>query len=151
VLNLLLQDWGALHWACFVVEDAQKIAKFIRPYHVLLVLFHKHGAISAQGLSLLTCAVTQFATNFFMVVRALDLKETLKQTVTIVEWNMYNKTESNMQKKPMRMQAQKVRRLILSDDTNIWQSCVSYCTVTNATVAALKKFDGKKSCMGNVI
>jgi hypothetical protein len=38
-LNLLFQDWGLSQWASAVVEDAQKIVKFIRARHVPLALF----------------------------------------------------------------------------------------------------------------
>ena len=94
-LNILLQDWGLLQWASSVVEDAQKIVRFIRARHVLLALFCKHAAIHAKGLSQLSLGTTQFATNFLMVARVLDVKEVLKQTVTNVEWNMYIRTLSN--------------------------------------------------------
>jgi hypothetical protein len=40
--------------------------------------------------------------------------------------------------------------LILGDDSEFWQSCVNYCTVMKAIVAALKEFDGKQPCMGSV-
>jgi hypothetical protein len=48
------------------------------------------------------------------------------------------------------MQARELRRLILGDDSEFWQSCANYCTVMKATVVALKEFDGKQPCMGNV-
>jgi hypothetical protein len=48
------------------------------------------------------------------------------------------------------MQARELRRLILGDDSEFWQSCANYCTIMKATVAALKEFDGKQPCMGNV-
>jgi hypothetical protein len=86
-LNLLLQDWGLPQWASFVVEDAQKIVRFIRARHVPLALFPKHAAIHAKGLSLLSPGATRFATNFLMVARVLNVKEALKQTVTDVEWD----------------------------------------------------------------
>jgi hypothetical protein len=57
---------------------------------------------------------------------------------------------SNTQRKPVRTQAREVRRLIIDDDSEFWQSCANYCTVMKAVVAALKKFDGKQPCMGNV-
>jgi hypothetical protein len=85
-----------------------------------------------------------------MVARVLDVKEALKQTVTDVEWDTYVKTLSDTQRKPVRTQAREVRRLILCDDSEFWQSCTNYYTVMKATVAALKKFDGKQPCMGSV-
>jgi hypothetical protein len=33
--------------------------------------------------------VTQFATNFFMIARVLDVKEALKQTIIDMEWDTY--------------------------------------------------------------
>jgi hypothetical protein len=75
--------------------------KFIRFHHVPLVLFLKHGTISAQGLSPLSPATTWFATNFFMVARVLNMKEALKQTVTDMEWNTNVLTLSDMEKKPV--------------------------------------------------
>jgi hypothetical protein len=146
-LNLLLQDWGLPQWASFVIEDPQKIVRFIRARHVPLALFCKHAAIHSQGLSLLSPGATRFATNFFMVARVLNVKETLKQTVTDVEWNMYVRTLSDTQRKPIRTQA---RELILGDDSEFWQSCANYCIVMKAAVVALKEFDGKQPCMGNV-
>jgi hypothetical protein len=140
-LNLLLQDWGLPKWASSIVEDAQKIVKFIRARHVPLALFRKHAAIHAQGLSLLSPGATRFATNFLMVTRILNMKEALKQTVTDVEWNTYIRTLSDTQRKPARAQAQEVRRLILGDDSEFWQSCANYCTVMKA---AVKEFDGKQ-------
>jgi hypothetical protein len=98
-LNLLFQDWGLSQWASSVVEDAQKIVKFIRARHVPLALFRKHAAIYAQGLSLLNPNATRFATNFLMVARILDVKEALKQTVTDVEWDTYIRTLSDTQRK----------------------------------------------------
>jgi hypothetical protein len=68
-----------------VAEDAHKIVKFIRLRHIPLALFRKHTAILAQGLSLVSPGTTRFATNFLMVARVLDVKETLKQTVIDVE------------------------------------------------------------------
>jgi hypothetical protein len=149
-LNLLLQDWGLPQWASSIVEDAQKIVRFIKARHVPLALFHKHAAIHAKGLSLLSPGATRFATNFLMVARVLDMKEALKQTVTDVEWDTYVRTFSDTQRKPVRMQARELRRLILGDDSEFWQSCANYCTVMKAVVAALKEFDGKQPCMGNV-
>ena len=40
--------------------------------------------------------------------------------------------------------------MILGDDFEFWQSCANYCIVMKAAVVALKKFDGKQLCMGNV-
>jgi hypothetical protein len=94
-LNLLLQDWDLPQWASSIVEDAQKIVWFIRACHVPLALFCKHATIHAKGISLLSPGATRFATNFLMVARILDVKETLKQTVTDVEWNTYVKTLSD--------------------------------------------------------
>jgi hypothetical protein len=94
-LNLLLQDWGLPQWASSVVEDAQKIIRFIRARHVPLALFRKHATIHAKGLSLLSPSATRFATNFLMVARVLDVKEALKQTVTDVEWDTYVRTLSD--------------------------------------------------------
>jgi hypothetical protein len=141
---------GFTSWISSVVEDAQKIVKFIRACHVPLALFRKHAAIHAKGLSLLSPGATLFATNFLMVARVLDVKEALKQTVTDVEWDTYVKTLSNTQRKHVWTQAREVRRLILGDDSEFWQSCANYCTVMKAAVAALKEFDGKQLCMGNV-
>jgi hypothetical protein len=149
-LNLLLQDWGLPQWASSVVEDVQKIVRFIRARHILLALFCKHAAIHAKGLSLLSPGAARFATNFLMVARVLDVKEALKQTVTDVEWDTYVRTLSDTQRKPVRTQAQELRRLILGDDSEFWQSCANYCTVMKAAVVALKEFDGKQPCMGNV-
>jgi hypothetical protein len=94
-LNLLLQDWGLLQWTSSVVEDARKIVRFIRARHVPLALFRKHAAIHAKGLSLFSPGTTRFATNFLMVARVLDVKEVLKQTVTVVEWDTYVRTLSD--------------------------------------------------------
>jgi hypothetical protein len=47
-------------------------------------------------------------------------------------------------------QARELRRLILGNDSEFWQSCANYCTVMKAAVVALKEFDGKQPCMGNV-
>jgi hypothetical protein len=149
-LNLLLQDWGLPQWASSVVEDAQKIVKFIRARHVPLALFRKHAVIHAQGLSLLSPGATRFATNFLMVARILDVKEALKQIVIDVKWDTYNRTLSDMQRKHVWTKAREVRRLILGDDSEFWQSCADYCTVMKAAVAALKEFDGKQPCIGNV-
>ena len=71
-LNLLLQDWSLPSWARSVVEDAQKIVRFIKACHVPLALFCKHAAI------LLSLGATRFATNFLMVTRVLNMKELLK-------------------------------------------------------------------------
>jgi hypothetical protein len=133
-----------------VVEDAQKIVRFIRARHVPLALFRKHAAIHAKGLSMLSPGATRFATNFLMVARVLDVKEALKQTVTHVEWDTYIKSLSDMQRKPVRTQTRELRRLILGDDSEFWQSCANYRTVIKAAVDALKEFDGKQPCMGNV-
>jgi hypothetical protein len=85
-----------------------------------------------------------------MVARILEVKQALKQTVIDVEWDMYVRTLSNLLKKPLGMQAQEVRRLILSDDSKFWQSCANYCIVMKAVLATLKEFDGKQPCMGNI-
>ena len=95
-------------------------------------------------------AATRFATNFLMVDRLLDVKEALKQTVSDVEWDAYVRTLSDRPRKPIRSQARDLRRLILSDDSEFWQSCANYCTVMKAAVVVLKEFDGKQPCMGNV-
>jgi hypothetical protein len=55
-----------------------------------------------------------------MVARVLDVKDTLKQTVTDVEWDTYVRTLSDTQRKPVRTQAWEVRRLILGDDSEFW-------------------------------
>jgi hypothetical protein len=133
-LNLLLQDWGLPQWASSLVEDAQKIVRFIRTHHVPLALFRKHVVIHAKGLSLLSPDTTWFATNFLMVARVLDVKEVLKQIVTDVEWDTYVRTLSDTQRKPVRTQAQELRKLILGDDSEFWQSCANYCTVMKAAM-----------------
>jgi hypothetical protein len=133
-----------------MVEDAYKIVRFIRTRHVPLALFCKHATIHAKGLSLLSLGATRFATNFFMVARVLDVKEELKQTVTDVEWNTYIRTLSDTQRKPVWTQAWGLRRLILGDDSEFWQSCANYCTIMKAVVVALKELNGKQPCMGNV-
>jgi hypothetical protein len=133
-----------------MVEDAQKIVKFIRLHLIILAIFRKHATIFAQGLSFLSLSTIRFATNFFMVARVMEVKEALKQTVANVEWDTYVRTLSDTQKKPVPTQAQEVERLILSDDFEFWQSFASYCTVMKAVVATLKEFNGKQPCMGNV-
>jgi hypothetical protein len=148
-LNLLLQDWGLPQGTSSVVKDAQKIVRFIRARHVPLALFRKHATIHAKGLSLLSLGATRFATNFHMVSRVFVVKEALKQTVTDVEWDTYVRTLSDTQRKPVRTQAQELRRLILGDDSEFWQSCANYCIVMKAAVVALKEFNGKQPCMGN--
>jgi hypothetical protein len=40
--------------------------------------------------------------------------------------------------------------LILGDDSKFWQNCANYCTIMKAAVAALKEFDGKQPCKGNI-
>jgi hypothetical protein len=85
-----------------------------------------------------------------MVARVLDVKEVLKQTITDVEWDTYFRTLSDMQRKHVRTQVREVRRLILSDDSEFWQSCANYYTVMKAAVAVLKEFNGKQPCMGNI-
>jgi hypothetical protein len=87
--------------------------KLIRLCNVFIALFHKHAAISAQGLSFLSLVATRFATNFFMVTKILDMKEALKQTMTNLEWDTYVRTLSDMQNKLVRAQAQEGRKLIL--------------------------------------
>jgi hypothetical protein len=78
------------------------------------------------------------------------VKEALKQTVTDVESDTYVRTLSDTQRKPIRTQARELRRLILGDDSEFWQSCVNYCTAIKAVVVPLKEFDGKQPCMDNV-
>jgi hypothetical protein len=85
-----------------------------------------------------------------MVARVLDMKEALKQMMADVEWDTYARTLSDTQRKPVRTQAREVRTLILSDDSEFWQSCINYYIVMKAKVAALKEFDGKQPCMGNI-
>jgi hypothetical protein len=103
--------------------------------HVPLALFCKHAAIHAKGLSLLSPCTTRFATNFLMVARVLDVKEALKQIVTNIKWNTYIRTLSNTQRKPVQTQARELRRLILGDDSEFWQSCANYCTIMKAAMA----------------
>jgi hypothetical protein len=85
-----------------------------------------------------------------MVAKVLNVKEALKQTVTDVEWDTYVRTLSDTQRKPVQTQAWEVRKLILGDDFEFWQSCANYCTVMKAAMAALKDFDGRQPCMGHV-
>jgi hypothetical protein len=40
--------------------------------------------------------------------------------------------------------------LKVGDDSKFWQSSANYCIVMKAIVVALKEFDGKQPCMGNV-
>jgi hypothetical protein len=85
-----------------------------------------------------------------MIASILDVKEALKQIATNVEWDTYVRTLSDTQRKPVWTQAQGLRRLILGDDSEFWQSCANYYTVMKATVATLKEFDGKQPYMGKV-
>jgi hypothetical protein len=57
---------------------------------------------------------------------------------------------SDTQRKPIQAQARELRRLVLGDDSEFWQSCANYCTVMKAAVVALKEFDGKQPCKGNI-
>ena len=84
-----------------MVEDTQKIIKFIRLHHVPLVLFRKQAAIYAQRLRILSLGATQSTTNFFTVARVLNMKEALKQIEIDVEWNTYIRTWLDKQKKPV--------------------------------------------------
>ena len=122
-LNLLLQGWSSVKWANSIVENAQKKVRFIRARHIPLAFFRKHVAIHARGLSLLSLGAIRFATNFLMVARVLDMKEVLKQTITNVEWDTYIRTLSDTQRKPIWTQARELRRLILGNDYEFWQSC----------------------------
>ena len=40
--------------------------------------------------------------------------------------------------------------MILNDEFELLQSYTNYCIVMKVAVAALKEFDGKQPCMGNV-
>lgn len=43
-----------------------------------------------------------------------------------------------------------MRRLIISDDYEFWQSYANYYVVMKAAVVVLKEFNGKQSCICNV-
>ena len=149
-LNLLLQDWGNQPWARDVVSDAHKIVKFVKNRHAPLALFRKHERASGKGLNLLSPGATRFATNFLMVSRLLEVKQTLKEAVNDPDWDAYVRTLHDNDRRPFRTNAREVRRLILSEDQDFWQPCANYCTVMKAAVTVLKEFDGKEPCMGNV-
>ena len=85
-----------------------------------------------------------------MVARILDVKEAMKQIVTNVEWYTYVTTLFNTQRKLVQTQAREMKRLILGNDFEFWQSCANYRIVMKAAVVVLKEFDGKQPCMDNV-
>lgn len=51
------------------------------------------------------------------------------------------------QKKLVRIQARDMRKLILGNDLEFWQSCANCCIVIKAPMAVLKEFNDKQFCM----
>jgi hypothetical protein len=76
-----------------------KIMRFTRFRHGPLALFHKHEAIPSHRLNFLCLGATYFATIFYMVAKALDMKEAFKQMVTDMGWDGYMRTLQDTHKK----------------------------------------------------
>ena len=92
-LDLLLEDWAKIPQFKDLIAKAKRVCLFVRNHHVTLALFREFS----QNKMLLMPANTQFACNFIMIMRMVEVWEALENVVMHRKFIEYVATLFNCQ------------------------------------------------------
>ncbi len=84
-LDLLLENWGKVTWAKWIVKKVKVVVFFIQWQHVPLTIFRHYET----NLMLLNPTETQFATNVLIIERLFKFRLTIEQIVVDCDWTTF--------------------------------------------------------------
>ena len=92
-LDLLLEDWEKIPQFKDLIAKAKRVCLFVRNHHVTLALFREFS----HNKMLLMPTNTQFAYNFIMIMRMVEVREVLENVVMHRKFVEYVATLFNRQ------------------------------------------------------
>ena len=139
-LDLLLEDWGKEDWVRRIVKKGRAICLFIKNHHAPQAIFRR----LSPGLAIRLPNETRFATNFLMIERLLQVRQTLEKMVVDDEWHAFI-AELRTRAPATHTKGMIARRVIRSD--GFWDVCVNFEYMVLPVVRTLRVFDGNAPAM----
>ncbi|CAI7861400.1 unnamed protein product [Closterium sp. NIES-53] len=142
VLDLFMEDVGKMPWAKNVVDPAGDISSFVRNHHWTRGYLWKPEMVGARMLQALKPAGTRFGSQYIVVSRLCELRQSLAQMVVSDVWKGWAVGE---RKKP----AEKFAVQVL--DAAWWKTAEFFCKLMKLPFFAMRKTDADaKGMMGRM-
>ncbi|CAI7892425.1 unnamed protein product [Closterium sp. NIES-53] len=142
VLDLFMEDVGKMPWAKNVVDPAGDISSFVRNHHWTRGYLRNPEMVGARMLQALKPAGTRFGTQYIVVSRLCQLRQSLAQMVVSDVWKGWAVGE---RKKP----AEKFAAQVLDDAW--WKTAEFFCKLMKLPFFAMRKTDADaKGMMGRM-
>ncbi|CAI7823714.1 unnamed protein product [Closterium sp. NIES-54] len=142
VLDLFMEDVGKMPWAKNVVDPAGDISSFVRNHHWTRGYLRNPEMVGARMLQALKPAGTRFGTQYIVVSRLCELRQSLAQMVVSDVWKGWAVGE---RKKP----AEKFAAQVLDDAW--WKTAEFFCKLMKLPFFAMRNTDADaKGMMGRM-
>ena len=126
-----------------LVKKAKIIFVFIKSHHALQAIFGR----LFPNLSIHLPVETRFATNFIMIDRLLQVRNSLERTIFDNEWPTLI-SDLRRRSPTAYVKAASMRRFIRSN--GFWDTCENFLYMVIPVVKVLRVFDGKALAIGMV-
>ncbi|CAI5987405.1 unnamed protein product [Closterium sp. NIES-64] len=142
VLDLFMEDVGKMTWAKKVVDTVGEISSFVRNHHWTRGYMRTPGLVGAKMLQALKPAGTRFGTQYIVVSRLCELRQSLAQMVVsdvLKGWVVGDRKKS----------ADKFASQVLDDAW--WRTAEFFSKLMKLPFMAMRKTDGDaKGMMGRM-
>ncbi|XP_039027434.1 uncharacterized protein LOC120161236 isoform X2 [Hibiscus syriacus] len=136
-VDMMLQDFGSLHWINETIEHAKSLTRFVYNRSVVLNMMRRFTG----GNDIVEPVLTRFATNFATLKRMAGLKLNLQAMVSSQDW-----LECPYAKKPGGLAMSDIVR-----NRSFWNSCILIARITNPLLRVLEIAGSKKkAAMGYI-
>ncbi|CAI6001306.1 unnamed protein product [Closterium sp. NIES-65] len=142
VLDLFMEDVGKMTWAKKVVDTAGEISSFVRNHHWTKKYLRTPAPVGAKMLQALKPAGTRFGTQYIVVSRLCELRQSRAQMVVSDVWKGW--AVGDRKKSVDKFAAQ-----VLDDAW--WRTTEFFCKLMKLPFMAMRKTDGDaKGMMGRM-
>ncbi|CAI5979135.1 unnamed protein product [Closterium sp. NIES-64] len=142
VLDLFMEDVGKMTWAKKVVDTAGEISSFVRNHHWTRGYLRTLGLVGAKMLQALKPAGTSFGTQYIVVSRLCELRQSLAQVVVSDVWKGWAVGDR-------KKSADKFASQVLDDAW--WRTAEFFSKLMKLSFMAMRKTDGDaKGMMGRM-
>ncbi|CAI5968476.1 unnamed protein product [Closterium sp. NIES-64] len=142
VLDLFMEDVGKMTWAKKVVDTAGEISSFVRNHHWTRGYLRTPGLVGEKMLQALKPAGTRFGTQYIVVSRLCELRQSLAQMVVSDVWKGWAVGDR-------KKSADKFASQVLDDAW--WRTAEFFSKLMKLPFMAMRKTDGDaKGMMGRM-
>jgi hypothetical protein len=128
----MLEDWAKINQFKDLIKRAKRVFLYMRNHHMTMALFRENSSRK----SLIVPVDKQFACQFLMISRMLEVKNALEQVVINLWWTEYVQSLFNRQNgHRAHALAALVRATFL--EGNFWHCCQNYVHMVEGVLNAL--------------